>query len=109
MERSSALVVSPDRNTGAGWRGENGGMRALTYDSFRGPMVVSQVPEPSAPPGGVVVAVEATGLCRSDWHGWMGHDADIVGFPHVPGHELAGERAVVEHTLTTRHPWTMDP
>jgi D-arabinose 1-dehydrogenase-like Zn-dependent alcohol dehydrogenase len=29
------------------------------------------------------------GLCRSDWHGWMGHDADIV-LPHVPGHELAG-------------------
>jgi alcohol dehydrogenase len=26
----------------------------------------------------------------SDWHGWQGHDADIV-LPHVPGHELAGE------------------
>jgi alcohol dehydrogenase len=37
----------------------------------------------------VVVAVEATGLCRSDWHGWMGHDDDIE-LPHVPGHELAG-------------------
>jgi alcohol dehydrogenase len=36
-----------------------------------------------------VVKVEATGLCRSDWHGWMGHDPDIV-LPHVPGHELAG-------------------
>ena len=33
--------------------------------------------------------VEATGLCRSDWHGWMGHDPDIA-LPHVPGHELAG-------------------
>jgi len=31
----------------------------------------------------------AAGLCRSDWHGWMGHDPDIV-LPHVPGHELAG-------------------
>lgn len=38
---------------------------------------------------GVVVKVEATGLCRSDWHGWMGHDSDIK-LPHVPGHELAG-------------------
>ncbi len=38
---------------------------------------------------GVVIKVEATGLCRSDWHGWMGHDPDIV-LPHVPGHELAG-------------------
>ncbi len=29
-------------------------------------------------------------MCLSDWHGWQGHDADIV-LPHVPGHELAGE------------------
>lgn len=34
--------------------------------------------------------VLATGLCRSDWHAWAGHDPDVV-FPHVPGHELAGE------------------
>jgi len=32
----------------------------------------------------------ATGICRSDWHGWMGHDATIATFPHVPGHEIAG-------------------
>jgi alcohol dehydrogenase len=38
----------------------------------------------------VVIAVEASGLCRSDWHGWQGHDADITALPHVPGHELAG-------------------
>ena len=31
----------------------------------------------------------ATGMCRSDWHAWAGHDQEIV-FPHVPGHELAG-------------------
>ncbi|MCW2522081.1 MAG: Alcohol dehydrogenase GroES domain protein, partial [Frankiales bacterium] len=37
----------------------------------------------------VVVRVQSTGLCRSDWHGWMGHDSDIV-LPHVPGHEFAG-------------------
>ncbi|MGB8381206.1 MAG: zinc-binding dehydrogenase, partial [Dermatophilaceae bacterium] len=27
--------------------------------------------------------------CRSDWHAWAGHE--VVGFPHVPGHELAGQ------------------
>ena len=37
----------------------------------------------------MVVEVAATGVCRSDWHGWMGHDPDIR-LPHVPGHELAG-------------------
>jgi len=30
----------------------------------------------------------ATGMCRSDWHAWAGHDD--IAFPHVPGHELAG-------------------
>jgi D-arabinose 1-dehydrogenase-like Zn-dependent alcohol dehydrogenase len=50
---------------------------------------VREVPSPTAPPGGVVVRVMATGMCRSDWHAWAGHDDDIV-FPHVPGHELAG-------------------
>ncbi|HEU5036825.1 MAG TPA: alcohol dehydrogenase catalytic domain-containing protein [Nocardioides sp.] len=47
------------------------------------------MPEPVAPDGGVVVRVVATGVCRSDWHAWAGHDDEIV-FPHVPGHELAG-------------------
>lgn len=47
------------------------------------------VPDPVAVPGGVVLQVGATGVCRSDWHGWMGHDPDIR-LPHVPGHEIAG-------------------
>jgi alcohol dehydrogenase len=34
--------------------------------------------------------VKASGLCRSDWHGWRGHDADIRTLPHIPGHEFAG-------------------
>lgn len=52
------------------------------------------MPDPEPPVGGVVVRVRATGVCRSDWHGWMGHDPD-VRLPHVPGHELAGEVAAV--------------
>ncbi len=69
-------------------------MKGLMYDTFQGPLQVRNVPDPSPDPGGVVIRVEATGLCRSDWHGWMGHDADIR-LPHVPGHELAG---IVEST-----------
>ncbi len=65
-------------------------MRALVYDSFAGPLSVREVADPVAPASGVVVRVGATGVCRSDWHGWQGHDADITAFPHVPGHELAG-------------------
>lgn len=64
-------------------------MRALLYDEFGGPLRVADVPAPELLAAGVVVRVGATGVCRSDWHGWQGHDADIA-LPHVPGHELAG-------------------
>lgn len=64
-------------------------MRAAYYTKFQGPLTIETLPDPSPTAGGVVLKVEATGLCRSDWHGWMGHDADIE-LPHVPGHELAG-------------------
>ena len=64
-------------------------MRAVVVDAVRAQPEVREVAPPTAPVGGVVVEVLATGMCRSDWHGWAGHDDDIV-FPHVPGHELAG-------------------
>lgn len=64
-------------------------MRAVLYDSFGGPLRLEHVPDPTPAPDGVVISVQASGLCRSDWHGWMGHDPDIRP-PHVPGHELAG-------------------
>jgi D-arabinose 1-dehydrogenase-like Zn-dependent alcohol dehydrogenase len=64
-------------------------MRAVVFERYGEQAEVRQVPDPAPAPHGVVVRVEATGLCRSDWHGWMGHDPDIA-LPHVPGHELAG-------------------
>ena len=64
-------------------------MKAVVFEQFGQPPKLQSVPDPTPSPEGVVVKVEATGLCRSDWHGWMGHDSDIV-LPHVPGHELAG-------------------
>ena len=63
-------------------------MRAVVIDAVRGRPEVREVAEPTAPAGGVVVRVMATGMCRSDWHAWAGHDE--IAFPHVPGHELAG-------------------
>ncbi|MEV7607728.1 zinc-dependent alcohol dehydrogenase family protein [Paenarthrobacter sp. NPDC089322] len=68
-------------------------MRAVIFDEVRSRPEVREVPVPEAPPGGVVVKVVATGMCRSDWHAWAGHDD--VALPHVPGHELAGVIAAV--------------
>jgi len=64
-------------------------MKALCYEAFQQVLSIRQLADPVPERHGVVVKVTATGLCRSDWHGWMGHDADIR-LPHVPGHELAG-------------------
>ena len=74
-------------------------MRAVVYDDFGAAPEVRQVSDPAPPAGGVVVAVRATGLCRSDWHGWRGHDPDIRP-PHVPGHEFAGEVVAVGAGVT---------
>ena len=74
-------------------------MRAVYYEQFQQQPEVRTVPDPDPTPHGVVIKVEASGLCRSDWHGWMGHDADIV-LPHVPGHELAGTIQSVGREVT---------
>ncbi len=64
-------------------------MRALVYESFGSVPEVRNVETPRPDDDGVVIKVMASGICRSDWHGWMGNDPDI-SLPHVPGHELAG-------------------
>ena len=65
-------------------------MRAALYYGFGDPITVENVADPTPASDGVVIEVKASGLCRSDWHGWMGHDKDIICLPHVPGHEFAG-------------------
>ncbi|TKT79057.1 zinc-dependent alcohol dehydrogenase family protein [Aquamicrobium sp. LC103] len=69
-------------------------MKAVLFEAFGERPEIRSVPDPAPERHGVVIKVRATGVCRSDWHGWMGHDPDIV-LPHVPGHELAGEIAEV--------------
>ena len=76
-------------------------MRAAIYEQFSGPIHIRNVSDPAPPDDGVVISVRATGICRSDWHGWRGHDPDIR-LPHVPGHELAG---VVAATGTLVRRW----
>ncbi len=64
-------------------------MKAAVFEEFGKALSLQRLPDPSPRDRGLVIKVKATGLCRSDWHGWMGHDTDIK-LPHVPGHELAG-------------------
>ncbi|MFD5230595.1 zinc-dependent alcohol dehydrogenase family protein [Streptomyces qaidamensis] len=78
-------------------------MRAVVFERYGEVAEVREVADPEPAEHGVVVRVEATGLCRSDWHGWQGHDPDIA-LPHVPGHELAGVVEAVGARVTGWRP-----
>ncbi len=64
-------------------------MRAAYFETFGDPIQIVDLPDPEPPKDGVVITVKANGICRSDWHGWIGHDPSIQ-LPHVPGHEMSG-------------------
>jgi alcohol dehydrogenase len=78
-------------------------MRAARYSEYGAGIDIVELPDPHVPPDGVVVRVEATGVCRSDWHAWQGHDGD-VSLPHVPGHEFAGTVVEAGGAVTTLRP-----
>lgn len=73
-------------------------MRAVTFTEFSSTPTIEDVPDPLLPAGGAVVRVAATGVCRSDWHAWSGHD-DSVSLPHIPGHEFAGVIEEIDPTV----------
>jgi alcohol dehydrogenase len=77
-------------------------LKAAVYSAFNGAIEIQEVADPAPDADGVVIRVHATGICRSDWHGWAGHDADIQSFPHVPGHEFAG---VIAEVGSSVHRW----
>jgi alcohol dehydrogenase len=75
-------------------------MQAVRYDAYGATPTLVDIPPPDCPADGVLVEVRATGVCRSDWHAWQGHDP--VSLPHVPGHEFAGVITAVGQQVTTR-------
>ena len=75
-------------------------MKAVVYADYGRTPTLTNVPEPACPDDGVVLAVSATGVCRSDWHAWQGREP--VPLPHIPGHELAG---TVAETGAEVHRW----
>jgi D-arabinose 1-dehydrogenase-like Zn-dependent alcohol dehydrogenase len=68
-------------------------MRAAVMEAVRKPLVIRDMPMPKPDGHGVLLRIEANGICRSDWHTWVG-DWDWIGavieLPYVIGHEFAG-------------------
>lgn len=67
-------------------------MKALVLEDVE-KLRVADIPDPIPDEDGVVIRVMASGVCRSDWHFWVGDTR--VPMPLVMGHEFAG---VVEAT-----------
>lgn len=63
-------------------------MRALILEAIGYPLAERFVPDPLPPPGEVVVAVAACGICHSDAHYRAGFGS--VATPRILGHEIAG-------------------
>jgi alcohol dehydrogenase len=79
-------------------------MKAIIYKEFGVPLESANLPDPEPDEEAVVIKVKASGICRSDWHGWLGRDPDIKKLPHVPGHELAGIVEVIGKNVNKFYP-----
>jgi alcohol dehydrogenase len=77
-------------------------VKAVLYSGYGATPVLTEVPAPACPADGVVIMVGATGVCRSDWHAWKGHDP--VELPHVGGHEFAGVVVAAGREVTRWRP-----
>ncbi|MBU4464566.1 MAG: zinc-dependent alcohol dehydrogenase family protein [Actinobacteria bacterium] len=73
-------------------------MQAISYDAYGAVPALVETDAPACPVDGVLIEVRATGVCRSDWHAWQGHDPVLL--PQIPGHEFAGVIAAVGPGVT---------
>jgi propanol-preferring alcohol dehydrogenase len=68
-------------------------MKAAVMTGVGSPLVIKDVPDPVPGPADAIIRVEACGVCRSDWHLWVG-DWTWFGvnltLPLVLGHEFGG-------------------
>ena len=63
-------------------------MKALVYDGIE-TLGFRDVPDPIPNDGELLIKVEAVGICGSDMHAYLGHDARRPA-PLILGHEAAG-------------------
>lgn len=64
-------------------------MRAARIAEFNQDLEITSVPDPACPDDGVVLKVAACGVCRSDFHGWVGEHPKVKR-GDIPGHEYCG-------------------
>lgn len=73
-------------------------MRAAVVREFNQDLSIETVDDPVCPENGVVLKVDACGVCRSDYHGWVGghpkvHSGSIMGHEYCGTVVEAGGRA----------------
>jgi len=64
-------------------------MRAGRIAEFEQDLSIETVPDPECPESGVVLEVAACGVCRSDYHGWVGQHPKVTR-GSILGHEYCG-------------------
>ena len=69
-------------------------MRAAVLRAYGEDLEIEQVVDPDCPGDGVVLRVLACGVCRSDYHGWVGEHARVKP-GQILGHEYCGEVVAV--------------
>ncbi len=75
-------------------------MKALVYDGVE-MLDFRDMPDAAQNDGEHLIRVEAVGICGSDMHAYLGHDARRPA-PLILGHEAAGRMAVVSVLLDQR-------
>ena len=65
-------------------------MRAAVVRQFNEELSIEDVPDPACPENGVILEVEACGVCRSDFHGWVGEHPKVKN-GSILGHEYCGK------------------
>ena len=75
-------------------------MRAAVVREFSEDLSIETVPDPTCPDNGVVLEVAACGVCRSDYHGWVGAHPKVQN-GSILGHEYCG--TVVEAGPNATH------
>ena len=75
-------------------------MRAALITGYQRPLELVTVADPELPKDGVIMKVRVTGVCRSDWHTWMGYYGNKIALPMIPAFKMASDVLEVSPDVT---------